>query len=111
MHHAGGHLFDHIDGIVQIHFLQHFLQLCITEGTYQQLLLIVVHFDEGFGGQFLGEQTEQNRQPFFRKFREQQCHICRLHIHQLFAHHGIFAFFQQIFDKIHCQIQMILLHG
>ena len=59
--HVGGHLLHQVGSVVHIQLVQHFLQLVVREPPDQQLLGLRLHFHKGFRRQFLGQQTEQQR--------------------------------------------------
>ena len=69
--HVGGHFLDDIDGVIDEELVQDLPELGIGEAADQELLLLGVHLDEGFGRQLLGEEPEDQRQPFFIQLIEQ----------------------------------------
>ena len=73
--HARGHLLDDIDGVVEIQFVEHLLELGVGKAADEHFLHIRLQLDEQLRRRLLGQQAEQQRQHLLGQIVEQVCDV------------------------------------
>ena len=100
LHHVGGHLLDHIDGIIEEHFVKNVFQFLIGKGRDERLLQIGVHLGKHVRRLFLMEQAEKARMVLLGEFKKQFRDILDLHIAEFRAEFPDLPFVHEFDDLV-----------
>ena len=89
------HFLDQIYRVVHKELVNDLFELAVRESVDQKLLGFVVHLDEGFSRQLLGQDPEQDRQLFILQLLKNRRDIVRLHGRQDVSEGAVLLFLQQ----------------
>ena len=98
-HHIGRHFLNDVNGIVNIQFIQHFLQLVVGKAPDQKLLILRFHLNEGLRCQLLGKQAEHQRDPLIIQRAKNTCNIRRVYGHKYITERGILLILDHFEDR------------
>ena len=79
LHHVRGHLFDNINGVVDVQLVHHLTQFLVADAFDQRFLFLALHLNEAFRGQFLRQEPEQKRQFFLLNAGKNRSNIRGIH--------------------------------
>ena len=104
--HTGGHLLHDVHGIVQIQFVQHFLQLGVGEAVDEHFLAVGFQLHEYLRRQFLGQQPIQQGHQFRTGLLQKLGDVRRLHGEEQVTHGGVLLILYQLPDIIQIAVHI-----
>ena len=98
--HVGGHFLHQLHGVVHIQLLHHGFQLRIRKTADEDFLLLRLHLHKGLRRQFLGQQTEYQRQRLLGQRPEGAGDIRRVQRCQKIPQRGVLFCLRQLHNGI-----------